>query len=101
MEPFDPYPLKIDHRSKSLLANVSNPDNQSVKENNNNIIKNCKSTTNTSGLRRSPHTNCDSPPTYSHSTAPISTSESKKREVLTDKACQVVHLHQFKLILIA
>ena len=75
------FPLTLGKRpikSKTLRANVSNPDYQSVQENNNNVLKNVKTTTNTSGSIRSPFTNCDSPLTYSHSTAPISTSESVK-----------------------
>ena len=71
------FPLTLGKRpikSKTLRANVSNP----VNENNINVLKNVKTTTNTSGSIRSPFTNCDSPLTYSHSTAPISTSESVK-----------------------
>ena len=45
------FPLTLGKRpikSKTLRANVSNPDYQSVQENNNYVLKNVKTTTNTS-----------------------------------------------------
>ena len=98
------FPLTLGEKpikSKTLRSNVSNPDYQSVKENNINVIKNFKATTNTSGSIRSPFTNCDSPLTYSHSTAPISTSESVKTRSMNCQGLSSSNLHQFKLIIIA
>ena len=50
------FPLTLGKRpikSKTLRANVSNPDYQSVQENNNYVLKNVKTTTNTSNDRLS------------------------------------------------